>query len=321
MAMARRPRMHRICTGKHPALTGRDLEIFRVLLRYRYLRSTYLHAFCGGASEKRFVERLGDLFHAGFIDRPPQQWQFADARCRPTVHEIGQAAKRVLQQQAPGDSRPRSFLAPAPHRQYAHALTICQCLASIELAAAIRPELRFVPWPEVLARAPEPTRTLPMPFRMGAGFPGAGSVVPDAFFGLEYRRGDKKEYRFFALEVDRGTMPVSRCNDNLTSYAAKLRSYRIIIEHGVPRSQLGIPNLFVLTVTTRPNHLASLIASEAACGMARFLFTAVEETELLRPAPDLLLRPWQRGALEPLTISEGKSPTSMPPALPGGHGA
>ena len=53
--------MRRTPLGKRLALTARDIEIFRRLAQYRYLPSTYLHVFAGGASETRFKERLGDL--------------------------------------------------------------------------------------------------------------------------------------------------------------------------------------------------------------------------------------------------------------------
>ena len=64
--------MRRFRTGKRIELTKRDIAIFRWLSRYRYLRSSYLHAFVGGKSETRFKERLGDLFHEG---RPGRIWQ------------------------------------------------------------------------------------------------------------------------------------------------------------------------------------------------------------------------------------------------------
>ena len=59
----RRSRMLRQKTGKQIQLTSRDLEILRLLSRYRYLRSTHLHALTCGKSHNRFVERLGDLYH------------------------------------------------------------------------------------------------------------------------------------------------------------------------------------------------------------------------------------------------------------------
>ncbi|MEJ0042771.1 MAG: hypothetical protein WDM81_11445 [Rhizomicrobium sp.] len=89
--------MKRTRKGKRIELTERDIAIFRLLSQYRYLRSTYIHAFVGGASETRFKERLGDLFHEGYLDRPSQQWEFADARHMPAVHELGERGRRALE--------------------------------------------------------------------------------------------------------------------------------------------------------------------------------------------------------------------------------
>jgi hypothetical protein len=92
----RRSRMRRTRTGKRIELTDRDLEIFRWLARYRYLPSTYIHAFVGGASETRFKERLGDLYHEGYLDRPRRQWEMANCRHRPVIHELDTGATRIL---------------------------------------------------------------------------------------------------------------------------------------------------------------------------------------------------------------------------------
>jgi hypothetical protein len=67
--------MRRIRSGKRIEVTMRDLELFKLLYRYQYLRSDFLYAFLGGESETHFKERLGDLYHDGrFINRPEQQW-------------------------------------------------------------------------------------------------------------------------------------------------------------------------------------------------------------------------------------------------------
>src|SRR5665213_4632156 len=92
----RRSRMRRTQTGKRLELSARDIEIFKLLERYRYLRSTYIHAFVGGASEKRFKERIGDLFHEGYLDRPEQQWDYARARYLPVAYENGAGAAQAL---------------------------------------------------------------------------------------------------------------------------------------------------------------------------------------------------------------------------------
>src|SRR5216684_8803878 len=91
----RRLRFHRKRTGKAIAPTERDVAIFRLLQRYRYLRSTFIHAFVGG-NQKRLVERLGDLFHEGYLNRPFQQWQAFNARYTPAIYELDDLAERFL---------------------------------------------------------------------------------------------------------------------------------------------------------------------------------------------------------------------------------
>jgi len=300
--IARRSRIHRTRTGKRIEITSRDIEIFRALARYRYLRSTYLYAFAGGASETRFKERLGDLFHEGFIDRPGPQWRFAHARHMPVVYEIGAHAKRILAEYAGGEEPARTFLSEAVHRQFAHSVMICECLASIEIATREVRGLRFIPWPEILARAPESTRDSAIPFRIGVS---SGAIIPDGLFGLEYQSEGKKTYRFFALEVDRSTMPVERSNRNQTSYLAKLGMYRQIIVGHVHKAHLGISTLFVLTVTTQETRLAEIARGFERGGRGpEFLFKSVAEQSLIKPIPRLLGEPWQRAGVPPLNIAE-----------------
>jgi hypothetical protein len=296
--------MKRTGAGKRLALTPRDIEIFRSLASYRYLRSTYLHAFAGGASETRLKERLGDLFHEGFIDRPARQWEFAAARHAPAVYEIGAGAERILAGQHCEDAHARTFLGSAAHRQFAHSLLICECLASIELATRTRSDLRFIPWGEILARAPERTRASAIPFRVPVA---EGAVIPDGIFGLEYRTGNRKAYRFFALELDRGTMPIVRTNERQTSLVGKLTAYRTAIARGAHRAHLGIPNLLVLTVTTDAPRLRAALGKFGEAGsQPAFLFAAVEPDRLNRPVANLLLEPWERPGLPPLAIAESR---------------
>jgi Replication-relaxation len=300
----RRSRTRRTPVGKRLALTARDLEIFRALAGYRYLRSTYVYAFAGGASETRFKERLGDLFHEGFIDRPQQQWQFAEALHSPVVYELGDRARRLLAEYDGPRNYAHTFLSQLAHRQFKHAVSICDCLASIELATSERSALRFIPWSEILARAPEKTKACPMPFRIPVA-PGI-AIVPDGLFGLEYQSGDKNGYRFFALEVDRGTMPVTRTDGRQTSYFGKLEAYRELVARELHKSHFGIPNLFVLTVTTTERRVDDIVHAWGDRGglTARFLFKAdgAASGTSFAPSPRLVGEPWRRATCAPLLI-------------------
>jgi len=278
------------------------MEIFKLLTRYRYLRSTYIYAFVGGASETRFKERLGDLFHEGYLDRPTQQWAFADARCMPAVHENGRGGMKALRAGGRGLDADERQVAGTAHRQFLHALMICEVLASIELAVCGDERLRFITWPEILARAPEAIRASGRPFRLP--LPSGGYLAPDGLFGIEYRCDDAKAYRFFALEADRGTMPIVRSNPKQTSYLGKLAAYGDIIAQQAHKTYWGIPNLLVLTLTTSAARLSEIVTKLGANGQPVFLFKAVEERSFSKPIPTLLTEPWTRAGHAPLCIAE-----------------
>jgi hypothetical protein len=295
----RRSRMHRKRTGKRVEITRRDLAIFQLLTRYRYLNSNYIHAFVGGVSETRFKERLGDLFHEGYLDRPGRQWGMANCRHRPAIHELDAGAERVLHEHGVVEA-PRTCLGASPHRQFSHSVVICETIASIELGTHLRASTRFIPWPEILAKAPAGTRASAAPFRLPATI--SSTVVPDGLFGIEYNLDGKKAYRFFALEVDRGTMPVARSNPNQTSYLAKIAAYRDLISRQVHKTHLGLPNLLVLTVTTNDQHKKEIMHhfKGPTDQSAAFLFKAVEQHP--KPERSLLTEPWERVGHAPLAI-------------------
>jgi hypothetical protein len=180
-----------------------------------------------------------------------------------------------------------------------HSVMICECLASIELATAGRTDLRFISWGEILARTPDGTRASTMSFRLPAS---AGAIIPDGLFGLEYRSDAKRAYRFFALELDRGTMPVVRSKKGQTSLLGKFETYAEIIERRVHKSHLGIPNLLVLTVCMGPSRLEAALNELGRLGQyPAFLFKSVGH--LTRPVAGLLAEPWLRSVLPPLSIA------------------
>lgn len=293
--------MTRSRIGKRIMLTKRDIEIFRLLRRYRYLRSTYIHAFVGGASETRFKERLGDLFHERYLDRPSQQWDFADARCMPVVYESGRGSRKALRACGSGLDEDGRQVAATAHRQFLHALMICEALASIELAVREDENLRFIAWPEILARAPEAIRASRTPLRLP--IPSGGYLVPDGVFGIEYRDKGTKTFRFFALEADRGTMPIARTNPKQSSYLGKLAAYGEIVARQVHKTHWGIPNLLVLTLTTSAARASEIVAKLDA-GNPVFLFKVAEEGVLTKPTPELLTESWMRAGHAPLRIAE-----------------
>jgi len=303
--MNRRSPTTRKRNGKRIEITDRDVAIFSALTRYRYLRSTYVHAFAGGASKKRFQERLGHLFHEGFLGRPRQQWRFADARYTPAVYEIDKCGAQALAERQASETPPATFLASGQHIQFEHSQLVCSALASIELASRNRPDLRFIAWPEILAKAPEETRRAALPQRLSLG---SEHLIPDAIFGLEYRVEDKRSYRFFALEIDRATMPITRAAGRQTSLGRKLNAYRQVISQQLYKSVWGVPNLVVLFLTTSERHLANgLRAIDPGWPETpAFLFKRIDPDALREPSNSLLGLPWARSGQTPMTIADAQ---------------
>lgn len=148
---------------------------------------------------------------------------------------------------------------------------ICEILASIELASLETPTLRFIPWSEIRDRSPK--REAPDLV--------AGAPRPDGIIGLEYA-GAAPRYRFFAIEADRGSMPVCRTGASQSSIQGKLAAYRSAYSQDWHRTALGIPNLIVLIVTLdhrRAQRILQLTA-EGGAGDRRFSYRHCRSGEL-----------------------------------------
>jgi hypothetical protein len=321
--LLRRSRMSRSATNKRIGLTDRDLDIFGLLHHYRYLRSTHLHALAGGKSHKRFIERLGDLYHeGGYVNRPPQQWQAINARYTPAVYELGDAGERALKQHGLLDDAESPRLRkgrPGEVRQYHHELMICDIMSSIEIGVRANPTLRFISSRDILAKAPEATRQSATPFAvpvfvshaMGDKLHASDKpLIPDALFGIEYATEGQRSYRFFALEADRNSEPVVRANLHQTSYLRKILQYREIAARATYKAHWGLPNLLVLTVTTSEQHMKNMmrLVDELTDGKGStsLHFKTMQSLASLEtsplPSPSMLTEPWHRAGHVPFRI-------------------
>ena len=147
--------------GPHGAsvayLTDRDIEVFKLLARYRYLSSDYIHAFVGG-SAKALNHRLNLLSRKPnlYLVRPLQQRHSAAANYRPLIYALDERGARAL--------RERGLPAPAKpsHHNFAHEVMVDQIMASIELGVKANPSVRLISWAEILGsdRTPSATRAL-----------------------------------------------------------------------------------------------------------------------------------------------------------------
>lgn len=256
-AQGRRSRFVRTPTNKQIVIGGRDCEILTLLYRYRYLRTAQLIAFLKPRSEKRFIERLGDLFHeTGLIGRPTQQWQQGDRLTTPLIYEITARGIRYLEDKGILPHRATSLarrIRSGSGHQFPHAMMIMDALTEIELKTLMTDGERFVPVDEILARAPEATRRKTRPLELPVTLypckelpwitrPMQTHVVPDGLYGIEYIATGQPLYRFYALECERKT-PQRRGRGEYSSVALKKAAYAEVIRSGVFREVWGVPNL------------------------------------------------------------------------------
>ncbi|WP_346899023.1 replication-relaxation family protein [uncultured Roseibium sp.] len=270
-ALGRRSRFSRQPTGKRIALTERDTAILRLLYRYRYLRVSQLLAFLQPRSEKRFVERLGDLYHeTGLINRPQAQWRAFYPRSTPLIYELSAKGRRYLSEHGDLPHRVTSLAqATAPGRapQFEHAMMIVDALAEIELTTRQEPDQRFVPVGEILERAPDrerlngkslaaPVTIQPGPLAPWLKRPFHTHLIPDGLYGIEYLIDGKKLYRFWALECE-NMSPKTRSTAKRSSLALKKAAYDAFISGKGYREVWGIPNLQVRVVCRKLEKLTA----------------------------------------------------------------
>ena len=304
-SLGRRRRTRPISTGKRITPGPTDLVWFRKLYEHGPLPSSFLFAFTRHLrrSDKRSLERLTDLFNeAGtpnggrYLDRPPQQFRTIDSRYNQLVYDVTPAAVRAL---ADADELPSHV--PNPSGPWPHRFMVACVNASIEIATLDRPDLSYIPGHRVLARA---VTTLRYPVTItepATGRPLTKDLIPDALFGLEYHTSEGSRFRFFVVECDRATEPVTSRNWNRKSWQRSLLQYQAYVGGVLYREHLRLSApLLVLNVTSDTGRMEKMVAvtEKAARAPAHLLFqTWIEFGPVSRPPSprtDLLNEPWRR---------------------------
>lgn len=306
-----------IGNGGEPVMvypTERDIEIFKLLVRYRYLPSDYIHAFIGG-NEKALGRRLNLLARKPnlYLARPHQQRQNADANYRRLIYQLDERGSRVLRE------RGTAFLSKSYHHNFAHELMVAQITAAIELGTIENSTIRLITWPEILANdnTPLSTRSSVTPAAIRVSYALRGEARRDEIsadakpFGLERTIGGKRSYLFFpGIEADCATEPLDASDLDRSSIAKKFCAYLAIAEQGIYRAHFGFPNFFVPFITTNGARMHSMMdlldRLTSGRGSKMFLFkTFPSFISPEKPPPangHMLTMPWQRVGYPPLYL-------------------
>ena len=264
-------------------------------------------------SEKRARERLGDLFHedntpdgGAYLGRPPQQFRTIDSRYNQLVYDIAPAGWRALKRA--GVDIPQYS---APSGPWLHRLMTACITASIDLACVHQRGITYIPQSQILKRAEATLRypvTITDPVTKRSM---TKALIPDALFGLQYHTAIGDRFRFFAVEADRATEPVTSANWNRKSFHRNVLQYDAYIAGGAYREHLDLTApLLVLNVLSdqrRMDQMVEFVAEQYPQGNTFLLFQAWEafgpSFRPPEPRPNLLASDWVRGVLNSLVIA------------------
>jgi hypothetical protein len=282
--MTRLPRYERVVKVASIKLTERDHKIIRLIRRHRFLRSHQIIVLIGGSAQN-LSRRLQWLFHHGYLERPRAQLQYYERTGSQTIaYGLGNKSGSLLQlNPASWGEKNRGI-----GRMYlAHALLVSDVMVALELACR-RHRIRLLHEDELQLSVAAPLHWR-VKIRDGTRL----GVIPDRVFALEYtdQHGSTQRVYYF-LEADRGTMPVVRKKLTQTSFYRKLLAYEATWANKIHQRHLGIPRFRVLTVTTSPARVKSLLEACSRLQRGHGLFLFADESVLQK---DLLTAVWQCG--------------------------
>jgi hypothetical protein len=169
-----------------------------------------------------------------------------------------------------------------------HTLAIAEFMVRLELACRQRGDVELLTEAEIIADAPEKTRTAREPLRLVVpGLDnrlGISSVIADGLFGLSFSDNTAS---YFLLEMDRGSMPVERARFDQTSFKRKLHVYWNAWKTGRHVDHFGVKQIRVVTVTesrARLDHMVEAV-NKVTEGKGSSFFLFADKSRLSATSP------------------------------------
>jgi hypothetical protein len=287
-------------------ITDDDINIFKLLGRYRYLPSDYIAAL-SSRSLPAVQARLEILCRKPncYLNRPHQQRDTADANTRRLIYELDDKGAEILRTHGSVYSR-KKYL-----QNFGHELMACMIAASFEIGTRDHSNIRIIGWHELLEspQMPAATKQLPDPQIMPVLRDGKHhEIASDRRPFVIERAFESKSYIFvFGVEADCGTEPIDTANAERSAIRNKFLSYLAALEQDVPRHHFGAATFMVPFVTTSEARMRSMISLLEGLKPGehgrRFLFKHIPAfRSFSKPAPatgHMLTDPWHRAGFEP----------------------
>lgn len=283
--VTRRPRFRRASDSPAFRVTQDDIDIVGHIARHRFLRSTHVAALVGRSLD-RANDRLCHLYHAGYVDRPRAQLDFYPTKgSAPMVYALADRGARLLRERGGFDlsriERGRKNL-EAGRPFIEHQLEIADFEVAAQLSAK-HSGFHYASADDIISKSPAaagPNRGNPLALRVTVSHQGARheiGLVPDIAFAIDLKKGAS---RSFVVEIDRGTMPITRADFSQTSIERKLRSYLSAYHSHLFERKFGWKFFRVLFVTSDDSRVRSMIEAlrsiqpPGAAGFSLFLFAS-----------------------------------------------
>jgi hypothetical protein len=284
------------------ALMPRDLEILEAVAGFGVIQSSQLERLLSG-SPQRLRRRLKLLFNAGYLARPRSQVaaMIAGQGSAAMAYTLTRRGAALLSP----ESRGSSYTQDGELSQLLHRLAITDFLVSMTVGCRESEHLEFVPSHAVIALSPPETQAASIPDRWQVSVRHNGTsqslyLRADGLFAVrhrELRAAGKPSDKHFFLEIDKGTMPITRPALSQSSILRKLLAYGATFRAEIHKSRFAMANMRVLFVTETPERAAHMVdayrthaAHAAPAGL--FLFTDRQE---LRAAATILTATWLNG--------------------------
>jgi hypothetical protein len=282
MGFSRLPRFKRAENPPSMVLNGRDRKIVRLVHAYRFLTSAQIVSLLE-ESRQQILRRLRLLYHNGYLERPRAQLEYFDeGGSHHIVYGLGKTGWVLLSKdnRSPGlKLQWRRKNASTSSLFFKHALFVSEIMVKFELACRTMTGVTFLKLPE-LSREPGILLPHPLKWQVHVNQRFKLTVIPDSVFALKTSKNRKPAYSFFFLEADRGTMPVIREKLWQTSFYRKLLAYHTTWVTDLHHSKFGVHRFRVLTVTTGPERIKSMIDASSRFKSGQGLFLFCHQTSL-----------------------------------------
>jgi hypothetical protein len=293
------PKLHADGSIKITRPTDRDRNyVFPILERYKTLPGNFIHALMGpyGGHQGELLDHYTDLS--------------PEPNCYLVHHKTQERHVRA-------NSRFICYTLPETRlKNFWHDLLCCLVMAQIEIGSKIQ-DLRYIHFDSILAKAPEATRKRkdPHTLQLTTNKGKTVKIIPDwPVFAL-----GRDRVRFFVLEVDCHSEPLTSRKRTRSSIERKFEEYLALNEQNIPATTWGLQTkdgkpvpIHVLFITDLPSRVESmrnlLLRMTDGRGSPHFGFAYYPSYDDLvkppKPTGEFIKTPILRAGCEPLYLDK-----------------